>query len=63
MVLTSTGKPKRKAQTKAFTFRASPEFLQDLEKAAQVAGDPGLTEFIRRSVMERAERFGLRIRR
>ena len=61
MVL-STGR-KRKAQTKQFCFRASEEFLRDLDKAAQAAGDPGPTEFLRRAAMEKAERLGLKIRR
>ncbi len=61
MVLTKKGK--RKVQDKLLTVKATAEFLADLEEAARASNDGSVSEFVRHAVINRAKRYGVKIRR
>ncbi len=60
MTLDTQGR--RKPFTKMIRVRCTPEFFAGLERAAGLAGDGSVSEFLRRIATERAKRLGVVVR-
>ena len=54
---------RRKLQDKMICIRVSTTFKKGLEEAALKAGEPSVAEFVKRTMIKEAAKYGVKIRR
>jgi len=55
--------PKKQKQDRDVRFRVSERFRSGLNRAVEASGEPNLSEFIKRCLIEKARTLGVAIKR